>query len=110
MLSKQLKERNGSRFVTFLAPTLINHKLTSHSRQAITKYIKANNKLGTSTDAAITSHINTALRAGETSGDFLRPKGSSGTVKLANKNAAAKPAAPKPTAKAPATETKAKVE
>jgi len=75
--------------------------LTSYpSRQAITKYIKANNKLGTATDATVSTHINAALRAGERSGDFLRPKGASGTVKLANKNAAAKPTAPKPAAKA----------
>ncbi|KAF2459448.1 linker histone H1 and H5 family-domain-containing protein [Lineolata rhizophorae] len=54
-----LKERNGS------------------SRQAIKKYIKANNNLGETTDAAFTSHVNRALAAGEKSGDFSRPKGKS---------------------------------
>lgn len=45
------------------------------SRQAIQKYIKANNDLGVVTDAMFKSHVNRAIASGEKSGDFLRPKG-----------------------------------
>jgi len=96
-----LKERNGS------------------SRQAIKKYIQANNNLEGTTEAMFTSHLNRAILSGEKSGDFARPKGPSGPVKLEKKGAkpAAKPvvakketkAAPKPAKKAPATKTKATV-
>jgi len=79
-----LKERNGS------------------SRQAIKKYIKANNKLGATTDAQYSSHINKALATGEKNGVFDRPKGASGPVKL--KKPGDKKAAP---AAKPKTETKA---
>jgi len=76
-----LKERNGS------------------SRQAIKKYIQANNNLGTTTEAAFTNHISKALKSGEDNGVFERPKGASGPVKL--KKPAAKVAAPaKPAAAA----------
>ncbi|KAI4655579.1 uncharacterized protein J4E88_001278 [Alternaria novae-zelandiae] len=68
-----LKERNGS------------------SRQAIQKYIQANNKVGNLSDAAFRSHVNRAITSGEEKGDFARPKGTSGPVKLAKKEA--KPAA-----------------
>ncbi|KAJ5052781.1 hypothetical protein J3E72DRAFT_285881, partial [Bipolaris maydis] len=68
-----LKERNGS------------------SRQAIQKYIQANNKLGNLSDAAFRGHVNRAISSGEEKGDFARPKGPSGPVKLAKKEA--KPAA-----------------
>jgi histone H1/5 len=67
--------------------------LSFHSRQAIKKYIKANNKLGDITDATFNSHINRALATGEKNGEFLRPKGASGPVKLAKKES--KPAAAK---------------
>ncbi|KAE9988207.1 hypothetical protein EG328_000163 [Venturia inaequalis] len=68
-----LKERNGS------------------SRQAIKKYIQANNNLGSTSDASFTNHISKALKSGEENGVFERPKGASGPVKL--KKPAAKVAA-----------------
>jgi len=80
-----LKERNGS------------------SRQAIKKYIQANNTLGATTEAAFNSHLARALKTGEENGVFERPKGASGPVKLK------KPAA-KPAAAAPAKATKPKTE
>jgi histone H1/5 len=49
--------------------------LAPNSRQAIKKYIKANNKLGTTTDNAFNSHINKALGVGEKNSVFERPKG-----------------------------------
>ncbi|KAF2100066.1 hypothetical protein NA57DRAFT_75570 [Rhizodiscina lignyota] len=78
-----LKERNGS------------------SRQAIKKYVQANNSLGNTTDAAFNAHINRALITGETAGTFSRPKGPSGPVKLAKKGdaAPAKTTTKKPVAK-----------
>ncbi|OCL02617.1 hypothetical protein AOQ84DRAFT_176737 [Glonium stellatum] len=57
-----LKERNGS------------------SRQAIKKYIQANNNLGATTDAMFSSHLSRAIAAGEKSGEFSRPKGMSSPV------------------------------
>lgn len=78
---RQLKDRTGS------------------SRQAIRKYVAANNNLGSTSDKALSTHINSAISAGVTSGDFVQPKGPSGTVKLAKKvPAAATAAAPKPAA------------
>ncbi|KAF1946624.1 hypothetical protein EJ02DRAFT_450356 [Clathrospora elynae] len=79
-----LKERNGS------------------SRQAIQKYIQANNTLGSLSETAFRNHVNRAITSGEEKGDFARPKGTSGPVKLAKKEA--KPAA------APATTTTKKAE
>lgn len=46
------------------------------SRQAIKKYIQANNDLGGTTEAAFNSHINRALTAGDGK-VFTRPKGMS---------------------------------
>ncbi|KAF2641226.1 hypothetical protein P280DRAFT_468878 [Massarina eburnea CBS 473.64] len=54
-----LKERNGS------------------SRQAIQKYIKANNDLGSISDAMFKSLVNRAIVSGEEKGAFSRPKGES---------------------------------
>jgi hypothetical protein len=67
------------------------------SRQAIKKYIKANNKLGDVSDAQFNSLVNRALANGEKNGEFLRPKGASGPVKIAKKEAKkeTKPAAKK---------------
>jgi histone H1/5 len=45
------------------------------SRQAIQKYIKANNSLGSVTDAAFKSHVNRAIAAGVKNEEFLQPKG-----------------------------------
>lgn len=69
----------------------------SNSRQAIKKYVRANNKLGSTTDAAFDKHISHALKHGEDTGDFERPKGPSGPVKLAKKTTTKKEAAPKTT-------------
>lgn len=71
-----LKERNGS------------------SRQAIKKYIKSNNDLGATPDAVSSLYINRAIVAGEKNGTFSLPKGSSGRVKLAKKDATKPPAKP----------------
>jgi len=77
------------------------------SRQAIKKYIQANNDLGATTDAAFTSHVNRALIQGEKAGAFERPKGPSGPVKVKKPSTdAAKPAAAKPAAKKPAAKPK----
>ena len=83
-----LKERNGS------------------SRQAITKYIEANNKVGDNAKV----HIKMALKRGVASATLTQPKGTgaSGSFKVAKKAepkkkpAAKKPAAKKPAAKKPA--------
>ena len=84
-----LKERKGS------------------SRQAIGKYIKANYKVGESSDV----HLKQALRRGVVSGVLIQTKGTgaSGSFKLAEKAkkptkkpAGKKPAAKKPAAKKPA--------
>lgn len=73
-----LKERNGS------------------SRQAISKYIKANYKVLDGADV----HIKMALKRGVASGALLQPKGTgaSGSFKVAKKE----PAKKKPVAKKPA--------
>ncbi|KAM0694068.1 hypothetical protein Q7P36_006194 [Cladosporium allicinum] len=70
-----LKERNGS------------------SRQALKKYVLANNVLGNVNDATFTSLFNRALAKGSESGVFARPKGPSGPVKLAKPESGAKTAA-----------------
>lgn len=84
-----LKERGGS------------------SRQAITKYIKANYNVGDNPGP----HIKMALKRGVAGGKLLQPKGTgaSGSFKavpakkaVAKKPAAKKPAAKKPAAKKPA--------
>ena len=79
-----LKERSGS------------------SRQAISKYIKGNYKVGDSSD----THLKQALKRGVISGTLKQVKGvgASGSFKLAEKPKAPKkkPAAKKPAAKKPA--------
>ncbi|TPR05057.1 HPC2 and ubinuclein domain family protein [Aspergillus niger] len=70
-----LKERNGS------------------SRQSIKKYVQANNKIASASTNAFDSQFNKAIKAGVEKGEFLQPKGPSGPVKLAKKEAAPKPAA-----------------
>ncbi|KAB8236776.1 hypothetical protein ETB97_011288 [Aspergillus alliaceus] len=78
-----LKERNGS------------------SRQSIKKYVLANNKIAPASTNAFDSQFNKAIKAGVEKGEFTQPKGPSGPVKLAKKEAAAKPAAKKTTAAKP---------
>ncbi|GAB7337514.1 hypothetical protein MBLNU457_g2838t1 [Dothideomycetes sp. NU457] len=90
----QLKDRAGS------------------SRQALKKYVLANNNLGSISDAAFTQRFNHALSKGTESGAFVRPKGASGTVKLGKGKVEKdedekKPAAPK-TASKPKTTTATK--
>ncbi|KAJ5548712.1 hypothetical protein N7504_004838 [Penicillium tannophilum] len=78
-----LKERNGS------------------SRQAIKKYVSANNKITFASQSAFDAQFNKAIKSGVEKGEFTQPKGPSGPLKLAKKEAkpAAKPAV-KPAAKA----------
>jgi histone H1/5 len=45
------------------------------SRQAIQKYMKANNDLGNPTEAMFKSRLNAAIRKGLDGGDFSFPKG-----------------------------------
>ncbi|KAJ9484447.1 hypothetical protein VN97_g8929 [Penicillium thymicola] len=82
-----LKERNGS------------------SRQAIKKYVQSNNKINVTSQSVFDSQFNKAIKAGVEKNEFTQPKGPSGPLKLAKKDAPVK-AAPKP---APKTSTKAPV-
>lgn len=76
--------------------------LTSHSRQSLKKFVKANNTLNVS-DAQFDSLFNRALKAGVDKGVFTQPKGPSGGTKLAKKQPEAKkPAATTTTKKEPA--------
>ncbi|KAJ5198333.1 uncharacterized protein N7498_007450 [Penicillium cinerascens] len=70
-----LKERNGS------------------SRQAIKKYVTSNNKVTFASQSAFDAQFNKAIKTGVEKGEFTQPKGPSGPVKLAKKDAAVKPAA-----------------
>lgn len=58
-----------------------------HSRQAIKKYVKANNTITTTSETQFDSLFNKALKSGVEKGDFSQPKGPSGPVKLAKKEA-----------------------
>lgn len=129
----QLKDRQGSRlvFLMFLLHFPIGSgrvaccfpapldkpadRLPPHSRQAIKKYVLANNNLGGVTDAMLTSHFNKALTRGSETGVFERPKGkfcqaccllilnltidvgASGPVKIAHSKKATSPPAAKKT-------------
>ncbi|KAH8888650.1 hypothetical protein GQ53DRAFT_826316 [Thozetella sp. PMI_491] len=83
------------------------------SRQALKKYVKANNNI-TVSDNMFDSLFNKALKAGVEKGVFEQPKGPSGGTKLAKKSAAPaavkKPAAKKAAPKKEAKETKEKKE
>ncbi|KAF6241135.1 hypothetical protein HO173_000929 [Letharia columbiana] len=79
-----LKERNGS------------------SRPSLKKYLKANHKNLASSDAVFDTQFNKAIKSGVEKGDFAQPKGPSGTVKLAKKEAVAKPTAASTKEKKPA--------
>jgi histone H1/5 len=46
-----------------------------NSRQAIKKYVQANNNLSGVTDATFTTQFNKALQKGSETGVFARPKG-----------------------------------
>ncbi|KAA6411356.1 MAG: histone H1 [Lasallia pustulata] len=71
------------------------------SRQAIKKYILANNKTAAATPTVFDTQFNKALRTGVEKGDFTQPKGTSGPVKLAKKDGSSKPAAPTTKSAAP---------
>ncbi|CAI7656223.1 unnamed protein product [Penicillium palitans] len=75
-----LKERNGS------------------SRQAIKKYVQSNNKINVTSQSVFDSQFNKAIKAGVEKNEFTQPKGPSGPLKLAKKDAPVK-AAPKPAVK-----------
>lgn len=49
----------------------------SRSRQAIKKYVKANNKITITSEAQFDSMFNKALKTGVEKGDFTQPKGMS---------------------------------
>ncbi|KAK5790299.1 hypothetical protein VI817_007586 [Penicillium citrinum] len=67
-------------------------------RQAIKKYVSANNKINVASQATFDAQFNKAIKAGVEKGEFTQPKGPSGPLKLAKKEPAPKPAA-KPAAK-----------
>ncbi|KAG0154426.1 hypothetical protein PDIDSM_1808 [Penicillium digitatum] len=73
-----LKERNGS------------------SRQAIKKYVQSNNKINVTSQSVFDSQFNKAIKAGVEKNEFTQPKGPSGPLKLAKKDA---PATVKPPTK-----------
>ncbi|KAK0357559.1 hypothetical protein LTR91_004085 [Friedmanniomyces endolithicus] len=82
--------------------TLADGSFVCSSRQALKKYVQANNNLSGVTDAQFSTQFNRALQRGSDAGAFARPKGPSGPVKLAAPTKAGEPAAPKPAAtKAP---------
>ncbi|KAJ6038421.1 uncharacterized protein N7446_005221 [Penicillium canescens] len=70
-----LKERNGS------------------SRQAIKKYVISNNKVTFASQSAFDAQFNKAIKTSVEKGEFTQPKGPSGPVKLAKKDAVVKPVA-----------------
>jgi len=53
-----------------------------NSRQAIKKYVKANNKITITSEAQFDSMFNKALKSGVDKGDFTQPKGMLHTVPL----------------------------
>jgi hypothetical protein len=57
--------------------TLADSSASHDSRQAIKKYVQANNNLGGVSDATFTNQFNKALQKGSDSGVFDRPKGTS---------------------------------
>ncbi|KAI1981130.1 hypothetical protein LOZ55_001016 [Ophidiomyces ophidiicola] len=79
---------------------------TGSSRQALKKYVRNNNSLNVASQSAFDVQFNRAVKAGVEKGEFLQPKGPSGPLKLAKKEAtkpAAKAVAKKPAAAAAAT-------
>jgi hypothetical protein len=56
--------------------------MINHSRQAIQKYIKANNSVDNVTETAYKGHVNRAIVKGEETGIFSRPKGECCTFPL----------------------------
>lgn len=63
-----------------LAGAGLDHLLTRcvyNSRQALKKYVLANNNLAGVSDAVFTAQFNRALQKGSDSGVFARPKGTS---------------------------------
>ncbi len=90
----QLKERNGSRLVVYFiliatvsmldgdsavveSEHIMLTWIQSHSRQALKKYIQANNNINVPSTKTFDSLFNRTLKAGVDSGDFAQPKGRS---------------------------------
>jgi histone H1/5 len=57
--------------------TQANFALYHNSRQAIKKYVKANNKVKYTSEVQFDSMFNRALKGGVEKGDFAQPKGMS---------------------------------
>ncbi|CAP86118.1 Pc20g07890 [Penicillium rubens Wisconsin 54-1255] len=97
-----LKERNGSRYVLWC---FLHRRCLWDHRQAIKKYVQSNNKINVTSQSVFDSQFNKAIKAGVEKNEFTQPKGPSGPLKLAKKEApgkvTSKPAA-KPATKAPA--------
>lgn len=69
-----------TQFRKSLAGAGLDHSLTGglyNSRQALKKYVLANNNLAGTSDAAFTTQFNKALQRGSDNGVFARPKGTS---------------------------------
>ena len=93
--------------VMVVAAVTVKKERNGSSRQAITKYIKANYKVGENAGV----HIKQALKRGVASGELLQVKGvgASGSFKVAKKVEVKKPAVKKAAAKkAPAKKTPTK--
>lgn len=75
--SIQLKERNGSRSVAleFSWWVRVLTFLLVASRQAIKKYVLANNTINVPSTKAFDSIFNRTLKTGVENGDFTQPKG-----------------------------------
>ncbi|PGH06727.1 histone H1/5 [Blastomyces parvus] len=63
-------------------------------KQALKKYVQANNRINITSQSAFDAQFNRAVKTGVEKGDFTQPKGPSGPLKLAKKEPA-KPAAKK---------------
>jgi len=66
-------------------PADVNHY---NSRQAIKKYVKANNKITITSEAQFDSMFNKALKSGVDKGDFTQPKGMLNSVPYLSRQSA----------------------
>ncbi|KAH0239015.1 hypothetical protein KCV00_g10412, partial [Aureobasidium melanogenum] len=70
------KEPAHASYQEMIKEAIINLKdRQGSSRQALKKYVQANNNLSSVTEAAFTNQFNRALAKGSESGVFERPKG-----------------------------------
>ncbi|TIA21783.1 hypothetical protein D6C81_03627 [Aureobasidium pullulans] len=73
------KEPVHASYQEMIKEAIINLKdRQGSSRQALKKYVQANNNLSSVTEAAFTTQFNRALAKGSETGVFERPKGASG--------------------------------